>query len=243
MHIVDVTIRDYKGKYTEFHVELVDEKPGLAIQVSGDIDDSPRLYKLVSGGCKKCSHPGVSSDSNECWTCRSWRTLQRCIAMGEYIHGGQSPLSEDILAAKRGGERWAESIGVALGFFTKTFHEELISHDFVVPPPWHKGSEVEYRHERLIVQAFSQVTGMSYREDLLCKTSSERMVGRKLPGRVALAEESIRSTDVKLDGSSILLIDDILTSGTTLDRCATELHRIGAKVAIGLVASRTGSRN
>ena len=65
-----------------------------------------------------------------------------------------------------------------------------------------------------------------------------RQVGHNRTERLKQLEDTIYSSSVDVAGKSILLIDDVLTTGATLHQCALMLKRAGAKsIEAAVVAS------
>ncbi|MFW9888012.1 MAG: ComF family protein [Candidatus Thorarchaeota archaeon] len=246
MATLKVEILSQEGALLKYEASLKVRSGNLSIQVEGPLADSPRTYDIVLGGCPKCAHPGIdSADTMDCSTCRLWTALDRAIALGEYVRKGKSPLSEDILRAKQAyNKAYAYALGVSLAVFMKELHKELLKATYVVPVPWGSigESQVTYHHEKAIARAFAKATDMLFRDDFLQADSPERMVGKGYAERVELAQKKIHGKNIQLNGSNILVIDDILTTGSTLDRCAYELKRMGASTVTGLVLARTGNR-
>lgn len=58
-----------------------------------------------------------------------------------------------------------------------------------------------------------------------------------------LTERSIRGSRRKIQGKYILLVDDIVTTGTTMRRCAQAVHQAGGVVVAGLALAVTSNES
>lgn len=80
--------------------------------------------------------------------------------------------------------------------------------------------------------------------DLVTKTAeTPGMAGRSWPERQGIARRSLRralspAPGLDLRGASVLLLDDVLTEGSTLNEVARVLRRAGASDVAGLVLAR-----
>ncbi|MBL7075628.1 ComF family protein [candidate division KSB1 bacterium] len=116
--------------------------------------------------------------------------------------------------------------------------EELASVDFIVPIPLHprKLRERGYNQSQLVAQEFARVVGIPVGKNLVKRqrytqtqtqlSAEERKVNVDGAFRVMLKD--------KVKGKSILLVDDVLTTGATLNACARELVLNGAREVRGL---------
>jgi competence protein ComFC len=118
--------------------------------------------------------------------------------------------------------------------------------DIVVPVPLHRQRERErgYNQADLIAKPLARRLGLPYRAILLVRT-------RPRPDKqvLSLSErwESVRGAFATRPGSQVdnlrvLLVDDVVTTGATLDACATALREAGAKSVIGLTVARAVTR-
>ena len=114
--------------------------------------------------------------------------------------------------------------------------------DVVVPVPLHRQRERErgYNQAGLISKPLSKRLGLPHKAVLLMRT-------RARPDKriLSLEErwESVRGAFATRPGSQVdnlrvLLVDDVLTTGATLDACARALREAGAKSVIGLTVAR-----
>ena len=118
--------------------------------------------------------------------------------------------------------------------------------DLVVPVPLHRERERErgYNQADLIAKPLAKRLGLKHRGVLLVRT-------RPRPDKHILSMEerweSVRGAFATRPGSQVdnlrvLLVDDVMTTGATLDACARALQEAGAKSVIGLTVARTVRR-
>ena len=116
------------------------------------------------------------------------------------------------------------------------------SETLIVPIPMSKARKRErgYNQAELLAKALAEKTSFPGSSEILLKT-------RNTPSQVSLAgRERLTNLQNSFDvsdpnrvwGKTILLVDDISTTGTTLCEAARVLKNSGAKKVIGLVVAR-----
>lgn len=84
-----------------------------------------------------------------------------------------------------------------------------------------------YDQALLIARDLAKITGLKH-QDLFTRTTKLRQVGASRQQRYKQAELSYEiSKKVTIKGKKVLLVDDVLTSGATLETLANLLHKNG----------------
>lgn len=134
-----------------------------------------------------------------------------------------------------------------IGVFLGDWHGELLKDsgdlqvDFVVPVPLHK--------KKLRKRGYNQVSefgkrlafhlGAAFLDTALYKTANTKTQTRKKRfHRWQANQELFAVADTSmLEGASVLLVDDVITTGSTMEACARALHECpGITIYIGAMA-------
>lgn len=119
---------------------------------------------------------------------------------------------------------------------------ERVEADVLVPVPLHRQRQRErgYNQAELIAKPLARLLTLPYRAVLLVRTKP-----RPDKHILSLEErwESVRGAFATREGSKVdnlrvLLVDDVMTTGATLDACGKALRGAGAKSVIGLTVAR-----
>ena len=116
-----------------------------------------------------------------------------------------------------------------------------ISGDVLVPVPLHPKRERErgYNQSELLARELSKATGIPLESRVLRRT-------RDTPPQVSIDGYQERKRNIEgafectsaLDMPSVLLIDDVVTTGSTMSACAGALKAAGAQSVWGLAVAR-----
>ena len=112
----------------------------------------------------------------------------------------------------------------------------------IVPIPAHRARARErgYNQAELLARAFSEQISFPLDADILIKTKdTPSQISLKGRERLWNVKDSFGVQNAAaLEGRTILLVDDISTTGATLSEAARVLKQSGAKEVIGLVVAR-----
>jgi ComF family protein len=111
-----------------------------------------------------------------------------------------------------------------------------------VPVPLHpkRLRERGYNQSRLLAQELGKLTDLPVVDDCLVRGRHSLPQARTstVGERRSNVADAFSCRDRRLQGKSVLLIDDVSTSGATLDACARALKQAGATTVWGLVLAR-----
>lgn len=189
--------------------------------------------------CVRCSAPvGPFLDTREgCIHCRTDAfAFERVLSIGLY----DATLRQACLAAKQGDAGLSNAMAELLWSVAS---EELGSAgiDVIVPVPHHWTERMARRHlpPESMARGLARLLRAPVETHLLVKT-------RRTPAQTDLTPTERRANlrnafacpGVDMRGATVLLVDDVLTTGTTAHRCSLELRRAGAGRIVVAVAAR-----
>jgi ComF family protein len=200
--------------------------------------------------CAKCGKKrSTSYPSPDCGNCfgRKYR-FYKARAFFEYDAGG----SKALLAFKKAirlsvGEFLCDRALAALddaGGLPRIFHEQDFSADVLVPVPRHflRSAPTGFNQARLIAQRVSAHTDVPVKDWLvvaLRKLRSQK--GLSYQQRVENRRGAYRLSAPKEDvaDKTVIVVDDLMTTGATLNECARVLLKAGAKRVYALALFTT----
>jgi ComF family protein len=181
--------------------------------------------------CTVCGVPFISPEAglHPCGTCRSRpRHFTTARALGYYV----GPLQEII-------HRWKYQGRLSLTPLLGRWMSEGLSRfwepdslELLIPVPLHteRLRDRGFNQSLLLVRAVSRHTGIPFARALLQKRRATvpqiHLSGRERERAVKGTYEVVRKD--RLKGGSILLVDDVYTTGATVNECARVLVKAGA---------------
>ena len=197
------------------------------------------------GCCESCGEklPWQKTLEKACKTCISKQgTPRMTIALGGYENG----LGVLMAAAKYGG--WIEPLqitGELLGTEIRIRIGDSLKKKVIVPmpSPWIRKIHRGIDHSMVLAHAVSVVTQWPVHR-VLKRTWVAPQVGstraaRKRGGKGLRPRTCFTNTSC-VQGKEVILIDDVRTTGTSLDRASRMCHSLGALgVIAGVVAMRS----
>lgn len=204
---------------------------GKPLPVLGLCDDCQAIYgayRLRHGQCQRCGSFGRRGTA--CRVCRDWPNyLKEVRALWPY----DEAVRELIGAYKFHGQTY-----LARGLAPLLY--PLIPQDAIlIPVPIHRRRLAErgYNQSALLAQALCQIGEFRYLDALKRTRHTPHQIGLSRAERLHNLDGAISAT-ATLDPyvkQPLILIDDVLTTGTTLRVCAKALYEKGARDIYGVV--------
>jgi ComF family protein len=161
--------------------------------------------------------------------------IDRGLAWG--LHSG--PLRKGLHRFK-----YQRDLGLAetfSGFLTGVFLEANQQVDLIVPVPLGRKRQKErgYNQAYLLASACAGRIGIPCRRTALKRVrETKSQVGLSIEQRHQNVAGAFKAVQREVQEKNILLIDDVLTTGATLNSCAEALKQAGAKQIISLTLAR-----
>jgi competence protein ComFC len=184
--------------------------------------------------CQQCGEP--SSNVGKCLLCRQAPPAFTAVRSWA-VYGG--PIRHALHGLKY---RQNISLGDSLSIhLIKLYNQLNWNVDFIVPVPLSSKRKRSrgYNQSALLARPLSLATGIPYKASLLGRVrDTESQVGLSEKERLQNVRGAFSAQSKLVRGKTILVIDDITTTGATIQNCAAALVEAGAVQVYGLTVAR-----
>jgi competence protein ComFC len=193
------------------------------------------LPRLAPPLCPKCGRP--QSRAVLCPSCTSWQAA---------IDGIRSPFRFEGVIRQAVHELKYSNLRALAGLLAQLLDDYLVSNpvpgEVLVPVPLHRKRlrERGYNQSRLLAQELSKLANLPVVDDRLIRERHSPPQARTstVEERRSNVADAFSCRDRRLEDKQVLLIDDVSTSGATLDACARAIKEAGAASVWGLALAR-----
>lgn len=138
--------------------------------------------------------------------------------------------------------RHARELADPLGeLMARYWQENPLPAEVIVPVPLHPSrlQRRGYNQAALLAWALSRRIGLPMDEEALCRVRATASQMRLYAAdRRRNVEDAFRCTTDRMSGRQVLLVDDVCTTGATLEACADALRQGGAREVWALTLAR-----
>ncbi|MGD9568197.1 MAG: ComF family protein [Sedimentibacter sp.] len=197
------------------------------------------LKKIEPPMCSKCSKPiNYSSSTNLCQECSS---EERHFEMSKSLYAYEGLIKKSIYSYKYYNKPYFYKLfgRLLVSFMLSTNYTNF---DCIVSVPLHssKMRKRGYNQSELLAKYISKKLDIPYVDALkrtkkTLKQSEQSRLERRKNLKDAFA---IKKTAQKIINSSVLLVDDIYTTGSTVDECSKVLMNYGASKVYVITIAR-----
>jgi ComF family protein len=188
--------------------------------------------------CPRCAHsaPKVTVTPDGCPQCFKlkfpWATVTR-------LHDYRGPIIGAVHAMKYHG-RWPLAQKLAGKLAIRVQRRNLLDPQTLVTPVpmhWLRRLSRGYNHAHVIAQSVASSLNLPCLPLLKRTRNNPAQVGLSRADRLENLKNAIAPLPIDLTGRTILLIDDVTTTGATLQACAKALKQAGAsRIHIAVIA-------
>ncbi|MGH7236959.1 MAG: ComF family protein [Candidatus Saccharimonadales bacterium] len=187
------------------------------------VDCCQKAFGLVPARCYRCR--SLSEGSKTCSKCRKVSPLGRVWVGAEY-----SGTAQELVGRLKFGRAGAAAAGVMAARLASVM--PIIAPGTIIVAVPTASSRVRrrgYDQAELIARALAQATGAKY-EKLLIRHGQSRQVGTRRAARLKQLETAFQVCQPNhAAAAKIVLVDDVLTTGASLQAVAQSLKSAGAK--------------
>ena len=194
------------------------------------------MPKLDRPFCTVCANPGAAGI---CSWCHAHAPSIDAIR-SPYLYVPSSPIYRAITSLKYAGMR---SIAPELAELLYSFwgRRRAADPDVIVPVPSHakRVRERGYAQASLIAEQLGDRLNVPVSKDTLVRVSNapSQLETDSREDRWNNVQGSFKS-ESRVEGANVLLVDDLVTTGSTASACAAALKMAGARRVIGLSVAR-----
>ena len=197
-------------------------------------DCQARVPRVDRPFCEKCGIPTKGAEL--CEKCRLNPPAYRGMRSWAVF---DSPIQNGLHTMKyRRNIGLGESIAVQMADFVHSLHWPI---DVLVPVPLGKKrlKERGYNQVALVARPLAYQLGLSYEPAAMKKTRETRsQVGLTVSQRSENVQDAYQADSRVVKGQSVLIMDDVATTGSTISACTAALLSAGAQEVYVLTIAR-----
>jgi len=197
-------------------------------------DCQGRIKIINSIFCSKCNM--LTTDRKLCDFCRRNSNLKGILFLGYY--------SDEILKKAIWGFKYnfVKEVGQSLSLLLADYLEGKLDFDdgvlVAVPLNKHRLSWRGFNQSEILARGISDKLNIPFQKNVLERVkNTQSQIGLSRKERLENVASAFKVVD-KIDQKRVFLVDDVFTTGSTLEECAKELKEFGVKEVWGVVLAK-----
>ena len=196
---------------------------------------SGKLPRPIPPLCPRCGKPEPTGTfCHECWGKRNGLDSMRSV----FIFDGTVRKAVHLLKYYN-----LHSISECLGSYMAEYYQNNgLSGDILVPVPLHESriKERGYNQSLMLAAAISSRVDIPVEAEAITRIRNNRPQARtgSVEERRKNMENAFNHTGNAVNGLDVIVVDDVCTSGATLEACASVLKAAGARRVTGFTLAR-----
>lgn len=192
--------------------------------------------------CERCGLP-FEIDPGEkavCGACYASPTIFDCARSVLYY----DEFSKRLILGFKHGDRLEPAPAFAR-WFERTGRSLAEEADYIIPVPLHRSRlwRRRYNQSAILAQGIARCVGKTYAPHLLERVRATPTQGSMPSAKarhrnVTTAFRVTKQKDIEIRGENVLILDDVYTTGATLNACAKALRSAGVSRVGGLTLAR-----
>ncbi len=206
-------------------------------------EDCASLIEILeSQYCPFCSHPGIVLDGKTCASCRKNNKLAGLFCVASFENKVARNLIYQFKYEPHLAKYLAQPLSSLIITHLNLLNKNALPEFLLVPIPLHKKKLKRrgFNQALELAKHLAIALGCESEENVLVK-NKETLPQMEMPKEKRFLNISgafeCRDTE-KIKGKKIMLVDDVFTTGATMEECATQLLKAGAKEVWGVVIAR-----
>ena len=197
-----------------------------------------KITPIVDAFCRRCGTPTSINEPHLCLRCQS-KPLSAIDGIRAAAHFEKTPIRQAIHSLKyRNHQALTAPLAKLLAEAYNRFH---LKADVILPVPLHKLRHRDrgYNQSELLARELANELHLPVNTHLLQRIRPTKVqVDLSAIERYHNVANAFSCDSQSLAGQKVLLIDDVCTTGATLDACAAALKTAGAQTVWGLTLAR-----
>ena len=194
---------------------------GLSVQAWG------RIHFIEAPLCDGCGTPFEFDTGARCPACTAQpRAFDRARAACFY-----DDASRDLILQFKHADR-VDLVPLFTSWLRRSAGDLLTGADVIIPVPLHRGRLLKRKYNQAaeIARPLARSIGARYLPDTLKRArDTGSQAGKSGSGRARNVQGAFKVRDPKaIAGKRVLIVDDVMTTGATVEACARALRKAGA---------------